>query len=58
MRERREETWRRGVSITLPAGMLEAIDAQRGDVPRSVWITNAAGKALRERDAIEGVVFE
>jgi hypothetical protein len=34
------------LEVRVPAGLLERVDAARGDVPRSVWVRRALEAAL------------
>ena len=38
------------INLPLPAELLAAIDAERGDVPRTVWIRRAIEERLRETE--------
>ncbi|MDH5690246.1 MAG: hypothetical protein OEY81_02295 [Candidatus Bathyarchaeota archaeon] len=37
------------VGIGIPAGMLERIDKERGDIPRSVYVTRLLQQTLKEK---------
>lgn len=44
------------INLPLPAWLLEAVDSERGDVPRTVWIRRAIEERLNReaQEAREG----